>query len=88
MVTARALVMAIFHLDDNYSASFVPYRTGAGYVAKGTIMFHGMPVKIFEAEGLTLPIATRAAWVKAEEIVAQLKAQARKAPKKRPAKKR
>ena len=66
--------MAIFELDEDYSASFVPYRKGSGYVAKGTILFRGKPIEIFEALGPTLPVTTRAAWVKAEEIVARLKA--------------
>lgn len=40
---------------------------------KGTIFRNGKPVEIFEARGVTLPVTTKAAWAKAEEIVKQLR---------------
>lgn len=70
--------MPIFDLDEDYTASFIPYRYGSSYVAKGTIFRRGKPVKIFEAHGLTLPSATGAALAEAKEIHRRLKARMKK----------
>ena len=64
--------MAVFHLDRNYSASFIPYKARFGYVAKGTIFHHGEVVEIFEARGRSVPDMEKAAWAKAFEVYRRL----------------
>lgn len=75
--------MPTFDLADDYTASYVPYRHGPGYVAKGTIFHKGKPVEIFEAHGRTLPDTDKAARVKVQEVCKRLKAAKRSKAKKR-----
>jgi len=70
--------MAIFDLGSGYSASFIPYRHGLGYVAKGTIFCGGKPVAIFEAHRRTLPELAEAARARANEVCKGLKRAKRK----------
>jgi hypothetical protein len=65
--------MGTFDLDKDYSASFLPYTTGSGFVAKGTVFRQGKPVAIFEARGITMTAMTEAARAKAQEIHRRLK---------------
>jgi hypothetical protein len=51
----------------------MPLRKGTGYVAKGTVLYCGKPVEIFEAQGRTMSEAADDAHTKAEEICKRLK---------------
>ena len=66
--------MGTLNFDTDYVATWVPYRTDIGFVAKGTVFRKDKPVEIFEATGHTLPATEEAAQAKAEEICKRLKA--------------
>jgi hypothetical protein len=65
--------MEEFALDKDYTASFIPFFFGIGYVAKGTVFHQGKAVAIFEAQGTTLTATREAARAKAQEIHRRLK---------------
>jgi hypothetical protein len=64
--------MPRFELDKDYTAFYVPLREGNGYVAKGTVLFRGKPVEIFEARGEVLSATTDETHIKAEKICKRL----------------
>ena len=72
--------MPEFHLLGEYSATYTPYRTDDGFVAKGVVRVQGKPLQIFEAHGRTMSEMEDAAYAKAKQIL-QLR-QSRKPKKK------
>jgi hypothetical protein len=73
--------MPEFHLLGEYSATYTPYRTDDGFVAKGVVRVQGKPLQTFEARGRTMVEMAEAAQTKAKEIL--LLRQSRR-PKKKP----
>lgn len=66
--------MPEFKLNGNYSATYTPYQTDAGFVAKGVVRLRGKPVQIFEAYGRTRQDLEAAATLEAEEVHRQIMA--------------